>query len=190
MTAAVRCFDGRGYAGSSMEELASTAETSPANLYEYFRDKQAILDAVIERAVSQVVERTRDVVERTPDPRERLEALVRTLVGTVVADVPLAAVARHDRLLAGERTRSVARRGDRFVVDEWVRALRSVRPGCPEREAVVMVRAALGLVFSVTHTEPALRGRRLEDELVGGALAGLMGTDADDLGDASAQQRA
>lgn len=187
LRAAVACFDERGYRGTSVGELARRAGTSPANLYEYFRDKQAILDAVIEGATNEFLHRSREIAERIADPRERLSVLVAALAEASVDD-PRTGVARHDRSFAGAHARSVVDRAERLVAAECVHALRQIRPECSEQEAVVMVRAAFGYVLSVTHTEAPLRGRHLVEELVGGALAALTG-DEGSPPDRSAQER-
>jgi AcrR family transcriptional regulator len=46
-SAALRCFADRGYAGTSMAEIASAAGTAPANVYRYFPSKEALFAAVV-----------------------------------------------------------------------------------------------------------------------------------------------
>jgi len=46
-SAALRCFAEGGYAGTSMAEIASAAETAPANVYRYFPSKEALFAAVV-----------------------------------------------------------------------------------------------------------------------------------------------
>jgi len=45
--AALRCFAGQGYSGTSMADIAAAAGTAPANLYRYYPSKEALFDAVV-----------------------------------------------------------------------------------------------------------------------------------------------
>ena len=45
--AALRCFAGQGYSGTSMADIATAAGTAPANLYRYYPSKEALFDAVV-----------------------------------------------------------------------------------------------------------------------------------------------
>jgi len=45
--AALRCFAGQGYGGTSMADIAAAAGTAPANLYRYYPSKEALFDAVV-----------------------------------------------------------------------------------------------------------------------------------------------
>jgi AcrR family transcriptional regulator len=45
--AALRLFADRGYAGTSMAEIAAAADVASANLYRYFASKEALFDAVV-----------------------------------------------------------------------------------------------------------------------------------------------
>lgn len=45
--AALRCFADRGFAGTSMAEIAAAAGTAPANVYRYVASKEELLAAVV-----------------------------------------------------------------------------------------------------------------------------------------------
>jgi AcrR family transcriptional regulator len=45
--AALRCFAERGYAGTSMAEIAAAAGTAPGNVYRYFPSKEQLLAAAV-----------------------------------------------------------------------------------------------------------------------------------------------
>jgi AcrR family transcriptional regulator len=45
--AALRCFAGQGYSGTSVADIAAAAGTAPANLYRYYPSKEALFDAVV-----------------------------------------------------------------------------------------------------------------------------------------------
>lgn len=67
---------GGGWEQLSMRRLAETIEYAPSTLYGYFRDKQAILHAVLERCSTLLAECLDQAVERAgADPAARLYAL-------------------------------------------------------------------------------------------------------------------
>lgn len=49
INAASECFRRKGYHGASMAELAKTAGMSAGHIYNYFENKEAIIEAIIER---------------------------------------------------------------------------------------------------------------------------------------------
>jgi AcrR family transcriptional regulator len=77
LKAAARVFARKGYANSSMQEIAEEAEYSAPSLYSYFEGKQAILDKLI----SMIVEESKDLFNLTFPAgltlRQKLEMLVR-----------------------------------------------------------------------------------------------------------------
>lgn len=77
LAAAERVFSMRGYEAATIAEVAGFAETAEGNVYRYFETKRDLLAQVIsnwyEATIRELAERTGDM----PDPRERLEYLVR-----------------------------------------------------------------------------------------------------------------
>lgn len=68
-----------GYDNLSMRRLAEAIEYAPSTIYGYFRDKKAILTAVIERTTSQLLAAL-DSAAATPGPLTRLRMLGRAYV--------------------------------------------------------------------------------------------------------------
>ena len=55
LDAASDCFRRRGYHGAGMAEISKTAGMSPGHIYNYFDSKEAIIDAIIERDMDEML---------------------------------------------------------------------------------------------------------------------------------------
>jgi len=54
LEAASDCFRRRGYHGAGMAEISKTALMSPGHIYNYFDNKEAIIDAIIQRDMEEM----------------------------------------------------------------------------------------------------------------------------------------
>jgi AcrR family transcriptional regulator len=73
-------FARKGYASTSMNEVAEACGLSKATLYHYFRDKYALLVSIAEGHVSRLEEVVGDVLSRALEPEARLRALIREVL--------------------------------------------------------------------------------------------------------------
>lgn len=78
--AAVRLFAQHGYAGTSMKVLAAELGTVPANLYNYYPNKEAILFDVLSDQLQRLLDRDEKIVASSPDPVECMRGLAHDLV--------------------------------------------------------------------------------------------------------------
>jgi AcrR family transcriptional regulator len=74
LDAAARLFAARGYAATSMRDIAQAASMLPGSLYYHFAAKEDLLAAVYEAGVREIVATVRAAVAREADPWTRLEA--------------------------------------------------------------------------------------------------------------------
>jgi TetR/AcrR family transcriptional regulator len=70
-------FAKRGYASTSMNQVADACGLSKATLYHYFRDKYALLVSIADGHVSHLEAVVRDVMSQPLEPEARLRALIR-----------------------------------------------------------------------------------------------------------------
>ncbi|PFG63982.1 TetR family transcriptional regulator [Thioclava sp. ES.031] len=92
LDAALSLFDEKGYAHTSVAQIAKTAGLSKGAVYLYFPSKQAILEGLVRRAVSPIATRAQALVEPTPDDaRATLRALF-SLIATSLGDPKVLAV--------------------------------------------------------------------------------------------------
>lgn len=74
---AIDLFATRGYAGTSIRDIAEAVGRSVSNIYHYFENKEALWFAIYERSVKTLPGQLRASLEGLTDPRERFAALVR-----------------------------------------------------------------------------------------------------------------
>lgn len=165
----------RGYDAFSTNRVATVAGVSPGSLYQYFPDKAAILDVVIDRYWEEVAERVAasladrigafgpDMVRDTADALLTALEADRELLRVVAEELPVQR--SRDRRAALERR-----------VRELVATYLAARPEAtcrpePAAAAWVVVLAIENLAMRWVLDEPAAVGRdRLLDEIV--ALVG------------------
>jgi AcrR family transcriptional regulator len=75
--AATAVFDGRDPAGVTFEEIADAAGVSRALVYNYFGDRQGLIEAVARRASDRLSERVTAALATTRGLREALAAAIR-----------------------------------------------------------------------------------------------------------------
>ena len=72
-------FKSRGYAGTSMTQIAKKARISTANLYNYYDSKLEIFFAIYSEWLSMFITELERAAHATADPRTRLEIILRGL---------------------------------------------------------------------------------------------------------------
>lgn len=93
--AAVRLFIEQSFAGTSMKQLARELQMAPANLYNYFPSKEAILFEVLSSELTGMLERNHNIVRQHGDPVERMWALAYDLVLEDLRSPSASFVGRH-----------------------------------------------------------------------------------------------
>jgi AcrR family transcriptional regulator len=171
-----------GYDALTTNRVAAVAGVSPGSLYQYFPDKAAILDEVIERYWDEVSERVAAALAdriagvATVD-LEAARAVADAMIAALEADPELLRVLSEDLPTARNRQRraSLERRvRDLLATYLGLRADLSNRPD-PALAAWVVVLALENLAVRWVLDEPPYDRDRLLDEivaLVGGYLAG------------------
>lgn len=163
-----------GYDAFSTNRVAATAGVSPGSLYQYFPDKSAIVDVVIDRYWDEVAERVAAALADRIS--ETGPAMVRdtadALVSALEADRPLLRVVAEELPVASNRDR-------RGLLEQRVRELMATylaaRPDASRRPdpsvaAWVLVLALENLAMRWVLDQPRISREQLLDEIV--ALVG------------------
>ncbi|MDO9464441.1 MAG: TetR/AcrR family transcriptional regulator [bacterium] len=74
--AAERIFATKGYYNSSMLDIASEAQYAVGTLYNYFKDKQSLYLALLERKTDELFSRINEKIKRIRDPIKKIKVLV------------------------------------------------------------------------------------------------------------------
>jgi AcrR family transcriptional regulator len=80
-------FGHYGFSKTSMADIAGRAGMSPANLYRYYRNKQAIGVAVVEAFFRQAEQAILAALTGIDDPEARIRAIMRTFVQLLLGEM-------------------------------------------------------------------------------------------------------
>ena len=160
--AALRVFTRLGFHGTSVRDIATEAGVSPATLYQFFPNKEAIASALASMYAREMAE-----AERTIDPEgvlsftEAVGELIDVCISfnrkrpefhTLVADAPLSPSARGDKQVLGQ-----------VFVDFIAARLRRELPTLSRSEAAHHGQVALmifrGILDELTVASPRARPR-------------------------------
>jgi AcrR family transcriptional regulator len=94
-------FAERGYAAASMDDIAERVGVSKPMLYEYFRSKEGLLIACIEKARTELREATEQAVAGAPSAEEALRRGLREFFAFVRERRRAWSLLRHEVSLAG-----------------------------------------------------------------------------------------
>ncbi len=131
-------FRERGYAGTSIRDIARSLDIQGASVYAHVASKEDVLWAIVDRAATrfeEAAEATTLATEGT-SATERFAALVRAHVSVVTADVGEASVFVHEwRALGEERREQIALRRDAYPIGVIYK--RESKPSILDEQAIL-----------------------------------------------------
>ncbi|MDJ0657558.1 MAG: TetR/AcrR family transcriptional regulator [Xanthomonadales bacterium] len=89
LSAARQAFVEHGFDGATMASIAQAAEVAEGTVYLYFKNKNALLDAVIDRFYQRLTEDAREGVQGIHGTFERLEFLARHHLERCLEELPI-----------------------------------------------------------------------------------------------------
>ena len=157
-----------GYEGFSTNRVAREAGVSPGSLYQYFPDKQAIVDEVIDRWSAEVSERVAAALAKRvgEEGPAMVRGVVESLVLALEAEAPLLRVVLVE--LPHARTRASTLALERRVQELAIAYLAGRDPaGLPAHtvKAWMLVVAVENVVVRWVVDEPGIPRGQLVDEL-------------------------
>lgn len=106
LDAALDVFAAAGYQRATVDEIASTAQTSKGGIYFHFPGKDAIFLALLDRSADLLLARVAERVSAEPDPIAKVDAALRSLVDTFGSHRALARLFLVEARGAGPRFHS------------------------------------------------------------------------------------
>jgi AcrR family transcriptional regulator len=171
--AAASLFAARGYHAVGIDDIGAAAGISGPGVYRHFPSKQALLEALCDRAMTRMLDGARRTRAEHDEPAPALEALVDLHVDFAVTHRPLLGVwAREQRALSDDVRRSLRRR-QREYERVWRDAAAPLRPELDEHEVAVVVIAVLALLNATALADVAVPPERLSPLLRRTALGAL-----------------
>jgi AcrR family transcriptional regulator len=154
MTAALELFWRRGFHGTSMREIATGADVSLGNIYNYFPSKGAILLEILREAnAAQMAATEAAIAAAGDDVRDRLSAAVAAFVSYEIAEQAACFVANSElHYLDDDERERLVRERDRHqaifesLIDEGVRA-GAFRTPFPRQAALALLTMCAGVTL-------------------------------------------
>ncbi|MCS7067904.1 MAG: TetR/AcrR family transcriptional regulator [Meiothermus sp.] len=164
-----KAFAERGYAATSLEDLARTLGLSKAAVYHHFASKRALLEALLEEGFQE----TQRALSRPGTLRERLMAMALAYRGQVE---PLTALmtAHSSRRGGDQEAVQLAREAMRRGIEQLARVLDEAAPGHGRALAVVFASIVHGAYMTAQHM-PGFSAEGLVQEGVELFVRGLPG---------------
>jgi TetR/AcrR family transcriptional regulator, regulator of cefoperazone and chloramphenicol sensitivity len=135
LAAAIELFAARGYAGTSMRDIAETVGMTKAALYYHFSSKEEVLEAVTEPLLAEI----KTLVQRVaaPPPPTPAELLTR-MADALSVHVPLLSSVFNDP--------SVPRHGGLKRAGEHLQVFELALAGSPSPDGLLRARCAIGAI--------------------------------------------
>lgn len=175
LQSAADLFSAKGYHAVGIDDIGAAAGISGPGVYRHFPSKQALLEALCDRAMTTMLEGARGIPSAHADPAEALDALVALHVDFAVARRALLGVwMREQRALADDVRRSLRRRL-RAYEQPWREVLGRLREDLSAAEVGVAVTATLSMLNAAAIVDADVPPDRLARLLQRMALSALLG---------------
>lgn len=158
--AAARVFAGRGYHGTSTQDIADALGLRQASLYYYFPSKEAALERVCEHGVDGFVQAAQSIQKSAGTPREKLERLIASHLAPLDKRRDYVRVFINERRYLPEASRKRIGRASRKLerifqqVIEAGIAEGAFRPDADPRTATLAILGMCNAVINWRPTEP------------------------------------
>lgn len=92
LRAATRVFARSGYFNSKVADIARQADVADGTVYLYFKSKEEILHSIFDQNMAEAISAARVLIEKLPDPGEKLRRIAMLHLERLGADRELAVV--------------------------------------------------------------------------------------------------
>jgi AcrR family transcriptional regulator len=173
MAAAADLVARKGYHAVSMAELGSAAGITGSGVYRHFDSKSAVLVALFDRVIDDLLRDEQQILDTTNDLAQALDRLIAGQVEFVVSDRELARVYYNEINNVPDEDRRRLRRKQRLYLEEWVHLVDELRDDLSDADARTAVHAAIGAIQSTLFHGVGLAEDRLRALLTDAARAVL-----------------
>ncbi|MCX2932377.1 helix-turn-helix domain containing protein [Mycobacterium sp. CVI_P3] len=173
MAAAADLVARKGYHAVSIAEIGAAAGITGSGVYRHFESKSAVLVALFDRVIDDLLREEQEILDATTDLRRALGELIAGQVEFVVADRELAQVYHNEINNLPEEDQRRLRRKQRLYLEEWVHLVDELRDDLNDAEARTVVHAAIGAIQSTLFHGVGLAEDRLRLLLTEAARAVL-----------------
>jgi len=123
LDAAEALFSERGFAGTAMRDIATQVSLNPASIYNHFDGKQALYEAVLERACAPLFALIREAAN-VPWTTEHTERTIALVTEFFAKNPNLARLIAHEALTGGTHMRQMIAKQLRPIIAEGFTVLK------------------------------------------------------------------
>lgn len=151
----------KGFHAVSIADIGNAAGITGSGVYRHFDSKSAILVALFDQVIDNLIADEQRILDDTADLPTILGRLISGQVEFVVGDRQLAQVYHNEINNLPEEDRRRLRRKQRLYLEEWVHLLNELREDLDDTEARVVVHATIGAIQSPLFHNTGLADDRL-----------------------------
>lgn len=155
----------------SIAEIGAAAGITGSGIYRHFDSKSAVLVALFDRVIEDLLRDEQKILETEPDLGSALERLIAGQVEFVVGDRELAQVYYNEINNLPDEDRRSLRRKQRLYLEEWVHLVSELREDLNDTDARAVVHAVIGAIQSPLFHNTGLAEDRLRVLLTDAARA-------------------
>jgi len=170
---AARLFRERGFHAVGIDDIGAAAGISGPGVYRHFKSKDAVLEALFEKAHNHLIEPAEQIVEEGLPPGATLERLIRSHVRIVLDGPDMIAVYFLESRHLSPKARRGRRRRERLYVEHWAATVSDLRNDLTESYVQTAVQSVLWLINSYSFARNALDPGMVEEFMTTMALAAL-----------------
>jgi AcrR family transcriptional regulator len=148
LRAAAELVAERGFHAVSMADIGAASGIVGSGVYRHFDSKSAVLVALLDAGMERLLAGAAEAVGSGRPEAEVLDELVRDQVRFAVDDAVLVRLWLREVQTLPDGDQRRLRRLQRHYVEEWVHALRELRPELPDADARARVHVAIGAIQS------------------------------------------
>jgi len=171
MAAAADLVARNGFHAVSIAQIGAAAGITGSGVYRHFESKSAVLVALFDRVIDDLLRDEQDILATTSDLGHALDRLIAGQVEFVVGDRELAQVYYNEINNLPDEDRRRLRRKQRLYLEEWVHLVNELRANLTDTEARTMVHAVIGAIQSPLFYNTGLAEDRLRAVLTEAARA-------------------
>lgn len=175
MAAAADLLARKGYHAVSIAEIGAAAGITGSGIYRHFDSKAAVLVALFDQVIDDLLRNEKAILDATADLNEALDLLIADQVEFVVGKRELAQVYHNEINNLPEEDRRSLRRKQRLYLEEWVHLVNEMRSDLNDADSRTLVHAAIGAIQSPLFHSVGLAEGRLRMLLASAARA-VLGT--------------
>ncbi|MEV7863801.1 TetR/AcrR family transcriptional regulator [Streptomyces hirsutus] len=171
-------FDERGFHDVRIDDIAKAAGMSVATLYQHFKGKNELLQAILERGAEGLLYTSAAALARVSSPAEALDVLVRTYTkGALGMHGRIMRILATELVYLSDEVRTQLRTVQREYVAEWIQAMCALRPELSSSDARALAHATIDVVTDLSQTRRVRSRPGIADELHALAMSMVLPTE-------------